>query len=63
MSKRTIQRCLNKKELHGYNERGFWDRVLCSDEMKIELLGHNNVKKDYARERQGFPVEEHCANS
>ena len=74
VSKRTIQRCLNKNGLHSYRprptplhklchitaslnfekshldiEKGFWNRVLWSHEIKIEFFGHNNVKKIWRR--------------
>lgn len=79
VSKRTIQRCLNKNGLHSRRPRRtplhkpchvaarlnfarghldkeevFWDRVLWSDETKIELFGHNDVKRIWRKNGEAF---------
>ena len=79
VSKRTIQRCLNKNSLYSHRprqtplhkpchvaarlnftkahldkEEGFWNKVLWSDETKIELFGHNDVKRIWRKKGEAF---------
>lgn len=39
---------------HLDKEKGFWERVLWSDETKIELFGHNDVKKIWRKKGEAF---------
>ena len=45
---------LNFAKVHLDKEASFWDRVLWSDETKIELFGQNDVKKIWRKKGEAF---------
>lgn len=51
---RHVAARLNFAETFLDKENNFWDRVLWSDETKVELFGHNNVKKIWRKDGEAF---------
>ena len=47
---------------HGDRDRTFWRNVLCSDETKIELFGHNDHCYVCMKKGGGLQAEEHHPN-
>uniref|UniRef100_A0A673Z5I4 Uncharacterized protein n=1 Tax=Salmo trutta TaxID=8032 RepID=A0A673Z5I4_SALTR len=65
--KPLLQNCPKKARLrfataHGDKDGNFWRNILCSDETKIELFGHNDHRYVWRKKGGGLQAEEYHPN-